>query len=215
MRLRDLTGQKFGRLTVLERGDSLGRVGVYWKCKCECGNECTVHGNAIVRGHTKSCGCLAVETSKNAKSHGLSSTKEYKIWKAMRRRCYGKNTENYHRYGGRGVRVCEEWSEFSNFYKWCGENGYKEGLTIDRIDNDGDYCPENCRWVDKITQGNNKSNNRRILYKGEELTLMQIERRTGIDHRTIGKRLDAGWTVEQSTEIAPRYGNRIVAKRKL
>ena len=213
MKLRDLTGQTFGRLTVLERGDSLGRVGVYWKCRCECGNECTIHANAIVRGHTRSCGCLAEEIAKKPKSHGLSSTREFQIWKAMRRRCNCKNASNYYRYGGRGVKVCDEWNDFVNFYKWCAENGFKEGLTIDRIDNDGDYCPENCRWVDKITQGNNKSNNRKILYKGEQLSLMQVERITNIDHRTLGKRLDAGWTIEQSTEIKPRYGNRIATKK--
>lgn len=213
MRLQDLKGQRFGRLTAIERTDSLGRKGVYWKCVCECGKETSVHARALVSGHTKSCGCLAAEVISKPKSHGLSNTKEYSIWKAIRRRCNGKLATNYARYGGRGIKVCEEWNDFTNFYKWCAESGYSDGLTIDRINNDGDYSPTNCRWVDKLVQGNNKSNNRRVVYNGESVTLMQLERMTRIDHRTLGKRLDAGWTVEQCTTISPKFGNRVAKRR--
>lgn len=211
MRLNDLTGKRFGRLTVIQRGEALGRKGVYWLCLCDCGNKCTILGNALVTSHTTSCGCYSKEVSKRAKIHGLCHTKEHAIWKAVRQRCNDKNASNYYRYGGRGIKVCPEWDNFQNFYAWCKESGFKEGLTIDRINNDGDYSPANCRWVDKITQGNNKSNNRKVFYKGELLSLMQIERLTGIDHRTIGFRLNSGWATEQAVETAPKYGNRIKA----
>lgn len=212
MKLNDLTGKRFGRLTVLGRAEANGRKGTYWLCLCDCGKTCSVLSGALVTGHTTSCCCYAKEVSSRAKTHGLCHTKEHAVWKAMRQRCNDKNAENYYRYGGRGIKICSEWNNFTNFYQWCKESGFKDGLTIDRIDNNGDYCPENCRWVDKIAQGNNKCNNRKVMYKGELLSLMQIERLTGIDHRTIGNRLNSGWTVEQATQIKPRYGNRIMAK---
>lgn len=212
MKLRDLHGQRFGRLLVLEREIDYGKKGVYWKCLCDCGKECVVLGNALVNGHTKSCGCYAKEVSKKPKTHGLSNTSEHAIWKAMRQRCYNANAQNYHRYGGRGIKICKEWHDFKAFYIWCSQSGFKEGLTIDRIDNNGDYCPENCRWVDKVTQGNNKSNNRKLLLNGELISITQVGKITGIDRRTISYRLNSGWTDKQCVEIKPKYGNRIVVK---
>lgn len=209
MKLNNLKGKRFGRLIVLERTDAKGRKGTYWDCICDCGNQCSVLSGALVSGHTTSCGCYATEVSCRAKSHGLCHTKEHAIWKAIRQRCNDRNACNYYRYGGRGIKLCLEWQNFENFFHWCKESGYKDGLTIDRINNDGDYSPDNCRWVDKVTQGNNKSNNRKVLFNGEMLSLMQIERITGIDHRTLGYRLNKGWTVEQATEIVPKYGNRV------
>lgn len=212
MKLRDLTGMKFGRLSVIERADPLGKKGVYWRCICDCGKECTVLGNALVTRHTKSCGCYLRETSNRPKSHGLSKTKEHAIWKAMRQRCNDKNASNYHRYGGRGIKICTEWNLFINFYNWCQNSGFKDGLTIDRIDNDGNYEPNNCRWVDKSTQGNNKSNNRKMMFNGELVSVTRVGSIIGIDRRTISYRLKSGWTDEQCVSIKPKYGNRISAK---
>lgn len=209
MKSLDLTEKKFGMLTAIRRTDSNGRIGVYWHCICDCGKECDVHSHALVSGHTKSCGCYQKLHPSNV-VHGLSKTKEHCIWKGIRQRCNNPNASNFYRYGGRGIRVCEEWNNFENFYRWCKESGYKYGLTIDRIDNNGDYSPSNCRWVDKTAQANNKCNNRKVRYKGKIVSLMELERITGIDHRTIGYRLTRGWSVEQASTIAPKYGNRIV-----
>jgi hypothetical protein len=209
MKLNDITGKKFGRLTVIEQGDSNGRKGVYWNCICECGNKCTVHARALVSGHTKSCGCYNLDRISQPRTHGLSHTNEHAIWKAMRQRCYNKKASNYYRYGGRGITICQEWGNFENFYKWCSESGYKNGMTIDRIDNNDNYSPQNCRWADKITQGNNKSNNKKILYRGEMLSLSQMGRIKGIDRRTIAYRVNRGWDAEQIVNTPAKYGNRI------
>ena len=145
--------------------------------------------------------------------HGFSNHRVYKIYQGMIARCYNPKHVYYSYYGGRGIEVCTLWkNDRKEFFSWAMNNGYSDGLLLDRIDNNGDYCPENCRWVDKLTQGNNKCNNRKVMFGDKLLSLMQIERLTGIDHRTIGRRLDAGWTVEQATQIKPRYGNRIMAK---
>ncbi len=196
-------------LTAIERTDSKGRKGVYWRCVCDCGKECDVHSHALVSGHTKSCGCY-MRLHPSSVTHGLSKTREHYLWKGLRQRCLNPKAGNYYRYGGRGIKVCQEWDDFTNFYKWCQESGYKHGLTLDRIDNDGDYSPSNCRWVDKTVQANNKSNNKKVQYKGKIVSLMELERITGIDHRTIGYRLTRGWTVEQAATIIPKYGNRLI-----
>lgn len=209
MKLNDLTGKEFGKLTVIGRGDANGRKGVYWNCICQCGNSCTVHARALVSGHTKSCGCYNVEIASLPKTHGLCHTNEHAIWKAMRQRCKNKNASNYYRYGGRGIKICEEWNLFEAFYKWCIESGFEAGMTIDRIDNNGNYSPENCRWADRITQGNNKSNNKKIVYRGVPLSLNQIERMTGIDRRTIAYRVKSGWDAEKIVNTPAKFGNRI------
>lgn len=210
MKLYDLKGQRFGRLTVVDRDYTNRHKGVYWKCRCDCGNISSVLSCALVSGHTKSCGCIVREMSSIPKSHGLCNTKEHAIWKAMRQRCNNSNASNYKYYGGRGIKVCKEWDDFSNFYEWCNKNGFKEGLTLDRIDTNGDYCPENCRWADALTQCNNKRNNHKVKYNGAYLSLMQLERLSGIGHSTIGYRLKSGWTVRQAVSIMPKYGNKSI-----
>lgn len=162
----DLTGQQFGRLTVLELGTPLKPVRnkeKYWLCQCECGNQVSVSGYNLRSGNTKSCGCLSkellVKRDKELpwKKHGLSSSRIYHIYHAMKARCYNAKLWNYDRYGGRGIRVCKEWlDDFMNFYKWAMANGYDDTKSIDRIDVNGDYEPINCRWASATVQQFNR-----------------------------------------------------------
>lgn len=186
----DITGKRFGRLKVLsfDHMESHGRS--YWLCKCDCGNEIIVRRDQLLSGHTKSCGCYALDkTRERATVHGLCNTRLYGIWRAMRYRCRSKN---YERYGGRGVKVCDEWENFETFYKWAMNNGYEDGLSIDRRDNDGDYCPNNCRWVDDTTQANNKSTNRMVEYNGISHTISEWSRIFGIHRETLSYRIKHG-----------------------
>ena len=117
--------------------------------------------------------------------------------------------DNYYRYGQRGIKICDEWNDYVKFHEGALTHGYKEGLTLDRIDNDGIYSPDNCRWVDRVVQGNNKSNNRVVVYKGEKITLIQLSRLCGIERRTLGYRLKRGWSVEDAVSIMSKFGNRV------
>lgn len=156
----DLTGKRFGRLVAVRAvGKSNGRY--IWECVCDCGNETCVVGSKLTNGHTKSCGCIRKDgTRKPAYSHGLCRSRLYRIWSNIKTRCSNPNAENYMYYGGKGIAVCEEWSKsFQSFYEWSIKNGYKDGLTIDRKNSDGDYCPQNCQWItqsENATRANTK-----------------------------------------------------------
>lgn len=141
------------------------------------------------------------------KSHGMFGTKIYGVWGHMKSRCYNPKVERYKNYGGRGIKVCDEWQNFEGFYEWAIRSGYKEGLTIDRINVDGDYCPENCRWATKETQMNNTTRNRYVTYKGETHTVSEWSRKLGIPYKTLFKRINDGWSVEKAfnTEYCPLY----------
>ena len=163
--LINLIGQKFGRLTVIERMPNIKKKKeqiVLWKCKCECGNEVTVKSIDLRRGHTKSCGCLKMEMAgKQSIKHGKTNTRLYGVWKNMRERCSNPNNKNYKNYGGRGVNVCKEWDNFLDFYNWAILNGYNKDAkrgecTLDRIDVNGNYEPKNCRFVSMKIQNRNR-----------------------------------------------------------
>lgn len=152
---RDLRGKRFGRLVAVHiAGKKNGNY--VWACSCDCGSITNVVGSKLSNGHTRSCGCLRKEeTGRRSYSHGLSKTRLYRIWGDMKSRCLNPNVDNYKFYGDKGVLVCEEWLySFQAFYEWAMKNGYKDGLTIDRVDSEGNYCPQNCRW---ITQSENAS----------------------------------------------------------
>ena len=166
--VKDLTGQRFGRLVVICREGSTNLGCATWYCRCDCGRESIAEGAKLRKGNTKSCGCLHDEAARERRTkHGKSGTRLNAIWKAMHQRCHNPSNKDYNRYGGRGITVCDEWlHDFQAFYDWSMENGYDENApygqcTIDRIDNDKGYSPDNCRWVDAKTQCNNKSNNRK------------------------------------------------------
>lgn len=188
-RIVDLTGKKFGRLTVIGLDDKPGHK-TYWICQCECGNMKSVRSDSLKQGAIKSCGCLKKEQDRTNltanHSHKMSGTRIYEIWQGIKGRCYNKHDARYDRYGGRGITVCDEWrDDFEAFYNWSLDNGYSEDLTIDRIDNDKNYCPQNCKWASAKEQSNNRSTNINITIGNSTRTLTQWCEIFELDPKTI------------------------------
>jgi len=195
---KDITGITFGMLTAIAPVGKSKDSTIMWLCNCECGGTATVRSYALRNGATRSCGCLQVKhivrLGKNNKRHGMAGNTTYKSWQHMKERCHKPNTTDYHRYGGRGITVCKRWLEsFDNFLQDMGVK--PEGLTIDRIDNDGNYTPENCRWATLRQQANNTRANKHITHNGITLTQAQWSRRLGISPATIIWRLKR-WDIE-------------------
>ena len=194
MKLRDLTGQKFGRWTVMYRAvEKCGRR-TYWHCVCDCGQEKDVMADNLTAGKSTSCGCITREkTSESNRTHGDSKSKLYGVWCNIKCRCLNKNSKQYSDYGKRGILLCDEWANsYEAFKKWSEDNGYREGLSIDRIDNNGNYEPNNCRWVDSVVQANNRRNNRIFTLNGETHTLTQWARIYNIDPKIVFDRVYRG-----------------------
>lgn len=209
MRVVDITGTRFGRLVALKRVGSDGHSAL-WLCKCDCGNTKIVTLPHLRQGLTRSCGCLFKDTTPErcAKSnigarmrkHGDFGTRLYRIWAAMKRRCMNPHSRYFSNYGGRGIKVCLQWMEYEPFKKWALSNGYAQGLSIDRINVDGDYTSENCRWADPKTQQNNRRNNVKFSYKGRIYTVEDVSSLTGLKERTIRGRYERGWSTAQIIE---------------
>ena len=193
--IKDLTGMQFHKLTVLGLEKVESRK-TFWRCRCSCGNIIIARGANLVAGNTKSCGCLRHEERPSRRKHGYSHKERlYNIWKHMRTRCNNANTKDYQNYGGRGIRVCDEWNEYLPFREWALSHGYNEHLTIDRIDNDGDYCPENCRWATNTTQVRNRRKTVKLSYNGETRALTEWCEIFGLNIKTCYNRLhNYGWT---------------------
>lgn len=195
MNFKDLTNRRFGRLTV-KAFNHFGNNGAYWLCVCDCGREKVVRGSHLTSGNVKSCGCLRREVL-DSTTHGLSRSRLYNIWASIKKRCLCLNNKDYNRYGGRGITVCDEWMKFEPFKNWAISNGYDDALTIDRIDNNSDYCPENCRWITSKYQSRNRRNNKTITYNGETHCISEWAEIKGLSHSVISARIKKGWVIEK------------------
>ena len=200
MKFQDLTGQTFGRLTVLHRTENHyypnGRHDVQYLCQCECGNTVSVLGIHLRSGHTTSCGCYRAETTKTTMTtHGMTGSRLHNAWKNMIERCANPHHKNYDIYGGRGIEVCRDWqNSFQAFNDWAMQNGYAEHLTLDRIDVNRGYSPENCRWITQKAQCNNTRRNINVEINGETHTLKQWTEILGLKYGTISSRVERGWS---------------------
>lgn len=196
----NLSGQRFGRLTVIEETTHHTNGTVRWICKCDCGNEVIVSRHNLRDGSTKSCGCWQIESRGRNKTHGERHTRLYKIWASMKQRCYCQSQQNYPHYGGRGIVVCEEWrNNYEAFRNWAIANGYCDNLTIDRIDTDGNYEPSNCRWATVEMQRNNMRSNINLTYNGESHTMSEWAKVLGISYSALQQRIGKlRWSVEKA-----------------
>lgn len=194
--IRDLTGQTFGRLTVMGLKETETRK-TYWMCQCDCGNVKSVRSDSLLCGAIRSCGCLKkaqdrINLTKHH-SHKMSGTRIYHTWQGMKGRCYNTHDARYSCYGGRGISVCDEWrADFAAFYKWSLENGYNDTLTIDRIDNDGDYSPSNCRWATQQEQSRNRRTNIAITIGNSTRTLTEWCEIFGLNYSAVHARYQRG-----------------------
>lgn len=185
--------KKFGRLTVTQRlpNDKYGNA--FWECVCDCGNTCSASGQSLRNGHKRSCGCMQREAASSiARTHGMSRSQIYKNWAAMHQRCRNPNSSEYYCYGGRGISICEEWNDFSRFFEWSMKNGWRPGLTIDRIDNDKGYSPVNCRFATRAEQNQNTSRTHRIKDGDRLITAAEAARIVGVSRSTVAKWCRAG-----------------------
>lgn len=211
-KLIDLSGQRFGRLTVVARAENIGKQ-TAWLCKCDCGQSVVVMGLNLKRSNTRSCGCLwkdkVPQTNMEINTrHGESHTKLHRAWCNMRYRCFNTRCKDYGNYGGRGITICDEWRKYEAFRDWSLDNGFEEGRSLDRIDVNGNYCPNNCRWVSEKVQQNNKRNNRYLTFNGVTHTVQEWSDITGIGWTTIAGRLKARWSVEEALTQKPAERNK-------
>ena len=192
----NLTGLRFGHLTVIEDSGERQHGSIIWLCRCDCGNTTKANSAVLRRGDKKSCGCVR---SKGNLRHGMCHSRIYRIWRNMIRRCEDNNSASYKLYGAKGISVCNEWHDFNQFYKWAVENGYRNDLTIDRIDNCKDYCPSNCKWSDLYEQANNRSCCIYYEIGGKALTLSRWCREFGIPYQCAYNRIHKlGWEPERA-----------------
>lgn len=199
----DRTGQKFNMLTVVRRVPS---ERARWECVCDCGNITFVSGSNLVCGAVKSCGCL--KKKGNGGKHHKCYTRLYHIYAEIKTRCYNPNSQPYSRYGGRGIVMCDEWrNSFESFYEWAIKNGYSDELTVDRIDNNGIYSPENCRWATDVEQANNRRSCIMITREGKTQSLKQWCEELNVSYKTVHVRYRIlGWNIEDALTRPIRKG---------
>lgn len=214
MKADNLVNKRFGRLLVIKRETSLnGRT--RWLCKCDCGKECVVRSSSLKSGNTKSCGCYRTENAKKLYSGVRQKDKRlYAVWNGIKQRCFNKNNRSYHNYGGRGISMDSEWANnYESFYNWAIRSGYKKGMEIDRIDNNGNYCESNCRFVDKETQANNKRNVLLYTIDGVTKSLPQWCREYDMDYYLVRQRVyKLGWSINDALTIPKRVSKRYSRK---
>lgn len=197
----DRTGQRYGRLLVLSLYDMVKNADTRWLCRCDCGNEHVARSVCLQGGSSRSCGCLAKEVMKavhttHGETIGGKDTREFRAWRAMRRRCYDTTRQNYAAYGGRGIKVCKRWLVFENFLADMGR--CPTGLTLDRINTNGNYEPGNCRWADWTTQSRNKRTSVLIAWRGTTMNAVDWAIACGLERTKVANRLSRGWPVERA-----------------
>jgi hypothetical protein len=193
---KDLTGQVFGRLKVLEFNHTKNRKS-YWVCKCSCGNCKTIRSDSLVISGTISCGCAQREIAGSEIKHGRTFTPEYRTWAKMRERCNNKNSKDFKYYGGRGIKIAPRWNDFRVFYSDMGDRP-SHGHSIGRVDNNIGYSPSNCIWATSKEQANNRRNNVLLTHKGKTQNINQWREKLGFSHSLIQNRLKRGWSVEKT-----------------
>ena len=209
-KFEDLSGKEFGRWKVIRRVDDYitpsGNRFVQYECECSCKNRArkNVLANALKSGKSSSCGCIQREKAKetahqNFSTHSDSKSRLYRIWAEMRKRCNNKKSSNYKNYGARGVSICKEWDDFETFKKWAMDNGYNDTLSIDRINVNGDYSPNNCRWANSITQNNNRRTNHYVTHNEETHTVAEWARILDVPYKLLHKKI-------------MKYGENIIGK---
>lgn len=197
----DLTGQKYGKLYVKGLYLDIPNRKKKWLCVCDCGNETIVSGSNLRNGHTKSCLKCGYESTKKAiTKHGQSHTKLFYVWHSMKNRCENPKHKSYEDYGAKGISVCEEWHDSTKFFKWALRNGYEEGLEIDRINVNGNYEPNNCRWVNRTQNANNKSNNKLIEHEGQTKTLAEWSRVYEVNYKNLSRLLLKGYSLDDAVK---------------
>jgi hypothetical protein len=205
MPISNLQGQRFGRVLVGARStnDDFGRV--RWRCNCDCGSTVVIIGNHLASGNTKSCGCISREKKAlRFTQHGYYGTPTHTSWQTAKQRCFNPNSPEFHNYAGRGITMCQKWAnDFAEFLRDMGER--PNGKTLDRIDNDGNYEPGNCRWATPRQQLNNTRRNMVLELNGERMTAIQWSRHLGLSARTIHDRIRKGWTVERVLSTRHRH----------
>lgn len=222
---KDLTGMKFTRLSVISEEGRTKHGSVLWRCKCECGNETLTTTNLLNMGKTRSCGCYMREKvaenmrigQKKTKTHGMTKERLYRIWIGMRARCTKANHHAYKNYGGRGITICVDWLTFQNFkndmyesYLTHAETHGERITTLERIDVNGGYNSENCKWIKLEEQASNRRNSRMLVYKGETLSLIEISRKYSISYDVLHKRLESGWSISDAIEkkVETKFGRK-------
>lgn len=194
---QDLTGLRFGRLTIVSRAENGNDSKPRWLCQCDCGNTSVVSSSNLKRNNARSCGCLKSElTSERTRTHGLNGTRTHRSWTTMKSRCSNPKDSSFGNYRERGITVCDRWLKFENFYEDMGDR--PEDMSLDRIDNNSGYSKENCRWATQQEQGNNRRTNRFLDFEGKRQTVTQWASEIGVHRHTIYARLERGWTIEKA-----------------
>lgn len=201
----NLIGERFGRWTVIGFAENTSKTsrGRRWFCRCDCGTERVVKAQSLLSGKSKSCGCLHSDVMKSVgkqynTKHGMTNTRLYRIHRHIINRCTNPNDIRYNNYGGRGITMCNEWFDFETFAKWALDNGYNDNVSIDRIDVNGNYCPENCRWASNLEQANNRTSNKMYTFNGETHNIKQWSEIYNIPYKKLWKRLYRGWDISRA-----------------
>ncbi len=213
----DLTGSRFGKLTVMRQAEDYvyenGKRRTQWECRCDCGNTVFVEQSNLKRGNSSSCGCLCRELNiRRSTKHGDKHTRLYRIWCGIKCRCQNENSTSYENYGARGITMCKEWQDsYTHFKEWALNNGYTETnhlLSIDRLDVNGDYTPENCKWSNPKEQANNRRNTAFITFNNESHSLSEWSDIVGIKYHTLFARIyKLGWDLGDA--LRPSQQNNI------